>query len=631
MAERERQYLGNYRLLDLLGRGGFGEVYLGENIDSGLQVAIKLLYKRIVGNEVAVFQQEARILAKLEHPNIVRVLDVDVFDVEDGTHKPYLVMDYAPNGTLRERHPKGTPLPLSSVVAYVKQIAAALHYVHEQGVMHLDVKPENILLGQNDEVLLSDFGIARLSQMGSAYQAAGTPEYMAPEQITGNPCPASDQYALAIMAYEWLCGHPPFRENAENNIPHQHMHDPVPPLHEQLSISPAVEQVVLRALNKEPQQRFPSVEIFATAFERAMTSSRPVTRRAVLFGAGGVVGLALLGAGVWWEIRKTSLPLPSQPGRALNPQPSGPQGTLYLTYRGHSNVVNAVAWSPDGKRIASGGVDGTVQVWDAAKGGNLFTYHGHFDEVFAVAWSPDGKRIASSSADKTVQVWDAANGGDVFTYRGYSTPVDTVAWSPDGKRIASGGDDGTAQVWDAVDGGNVFIYRGHSGAVQSVAWSPDGKRIASGSFDRTVQVWDAANGGNAFIYRGHVYWVFAVAWSPDGKRIASASADETVQVWDAVNGGNVFTYGGYWQKTPKSQLYTSGPFNALFAVAWSPDGKRIASGSENKTVQVWDAANGGNAFIYRRHSDEVQAVAWSPDSKRIASGSVDKTVQVWQA
>src|SRR6266516_4157963 len=161
----------------------------------------------------------------------------------------------------------------------------------------------------------------------------------------------------------------------------------------------------------------------------------------------------------------------------------------------------------------------------------LYTYHGHFASVNAVAWSPDGKRIAAGSNDGTVQVWDAANGEHVFTYRGHADHVVTEAWSPDGKRIASGSNDGTAQAWDAANGGHVFIYRGHTDHVNAVPWSPDGKRIASGSDDDTVQVWDAANGGHVFTYRGHTDAIWGVAWSPNGKRIASGSADKTVQVW----------------------------------------------------------------------------------------------------
>ncbi len=233
-------------------------------------------------------------------------------------------------------------------------------------------------------------------------------------------------------------------------------------------------------------------------------------------------------------------------------------GSHVFTYRGHKDQVISVAWSPDGTRLVSGGgnlpgeqdqnnktSDNTVQVWDAIDGSHVFTYRGHTDGVQAVVWSPDGKRIASASLDKTVQVWDAvggdsvaADGGHVFTYRGHYDVVKTVAWSPDGRRIASGSGDKTVQVWDAVggdsvaaDGGHVFTYTGHIDWVNAVAWSPDGKRIASGSSDWTAQVWDVANGGHVFVYNGHPASVYTVVWSPDGTRIASSSFDKTVQIW----------------------------------------------------------------------------------------------------
>ena len=159
MVAREGQQIGNYRLLRLLGHGGFAEVYLGEHIHLGTQAAIKLLYTCVIKDEVAVFQQEARTLAHLVHPNIVRVLE---FGVEANTNTSYVVMDYASGGTLREHHPKGTRLPLPLVVEYIKQVAAALQHAHDQRLIHRDVKPENILLGRNSEVLLSDFGIVVL-------------------------------------------------------------------------------------------------------------------------------------------------------------------------------------------------------------------------------------------------------------------------------------------------------------------------------------------------------------------------------------------------------------------------------------------------------------------------------------
>ena len=267
MIDRVGQQLGNYRLVRLLGRGGFAEVYLGEHIHLGTEAAIKVLHTQLAREDVEQFRLEARIIARLEHPHIVRVLD---FGVEGTT--PFLVMSFAAGGTLRQLYPKGTRLELPTVVSYVSQVAAALQYAHDQKLIHRDVKPENILLGRNLEVLLSDFGIALVTQT-SRHQptlpATGTVAYMAPEQIQGKPRPASDQYSLGIIVYEWLSGTLPFTGSAFELFG-QHLHVPPTPLREKvLGIPAAVEQVVMLALAKDPHQRFGSVQAFATALEQA--------------------------------------------------------------------------------------------------------------------------------------------------------------------------------------------------------------------------------------------------------------------------------------------------------------------------------------------------------------------------
>ena len=271
MPNRVGQQLGNYRLLRLLGRGGFAEVYLGEHLYLKRRAALKVLHISLEDEDIEPFLAEAQLLARLDHPHIVRVHD---FAVEQGT--PFLAMDYALHGTLRQRHPPGSCLSLAATVTYVKQVAAALQYAHDHQVIHRDVKPENMLLGANQEVLLSDFGISLFTpspEQLSTQNMAGTLPYMAPEQIRGKPSFASDQYSLGIAVYEWLCGERPF-VGSHWQLVSQQVSDAPPPLREKdPSLPQAVEDVVLKALAKDPQERYGSVQQFAQALEQASAES----------------------------------------------------------------------------------------------------------------------------------------------------------------------------------------------------------------------------------------------------------------------------------------------------------------------------------------------------------------------
>jgi serine/threonine protein kinase/MFS family permease len=268
MADRVGQQLGTYRLLRLLGRGNFAEVYLSEHLYLKSLAALKVLRTELSDEDVASFLAEGQALARLKHPQIVRVHD---FAVEQGI--PFLVMDYAPQGTIRQHYPRGSCLSLETVVTYVRDVAGALQYAHNRNVIHRDVKPENILLGTHREALLSDFGLALFApspELLSTQKMAGTLPYMAPEQLQGKPGFASDQYALAIIVYEWLCGVRPF-EGSYWQLANQHMSVLPPPLREKDPSLPAeVERVVLKALAKNPEQRYVSVQLFAQALERAI-------------------------------------------------------------------------------------------------------------------------------------------------------------------------------------------------------------------------------------------------------------------------------------------------------------------------------------------------------------------------
>ncbi len=832
--------LGNYRVVRLLGQGGFADVYLGEHVYLKTFAAIKVVQTRMTGEDMDTFLREAQMVSSLVHPNIVRVLEFG----REGT-TPFLVMDYAPHGTLRQRHPRGSRLAPTAIVPYVRQVAAALQYAHDRRLIHRDVKPENMLIGANNEVLLSDFGIALLAQ-SSRYQSTqdvvGTAAYMAPEQFEGRPVPASDQYALGVVVYEWLTGERPFHGSFAE-IASQHMLA-VPALREKApGVSPVTEEVVRTALAKDPQNRFLRVEAFANAFEQSVraapgpqpsfagsqiappssitpppqvgrlpqsgssfsTSSpfqsaqqpaqlsqsgqitsttsnqgdstpgwppmpasgqarppmqgqsgaqypqppsaplivpppsqtlppqvarsysdqtgatyvmqpprnqgqgwgqgqsassgvqfppaqgpssggnfppaqgpafpqqspqpqqpaqqtpqqakRGMSRRTVLIGGTfGALGLIVVGGGIAWlesghqktpsasggttataaVNKKTPTSAPTQdptagPTETTTPgetPTSSPATGAVVTFTGHSRYIAALAWSPDGSKIATASGDGTVQVWDAASGTSIYTYTGHQNQnqnasVNAVAWSLDSTTVYSAATD--IQVWKAVDGTKLFTYTGHSNnTIHCLALSPDGKSIASGSDDNTVQVWDANSGSHLATHTAN-GTVRSLTWSPDGARIASTVYD-TVEVWNSTSGNLLNTYKGHSgNNVNAVAWSHNGKHVASGSDDRTVQVWDAASLSASYTYTGHAQP--------------VYAVSWSADDSRVASGGADITVQVWNASGGSNRFVYHGHNSQVNTVEWSPNGKEVASGSGDPntydgsddhTAQVWQ-
>ncbi len=259
---------GSYRLLRLIGTGDSAEVYLGKHIHLGTQAAVKVLHTQLAHTDIDSFRTEVGTVARLLHPHIIRIHE---FNVVGST--PFLAMDYAVGGTMRERYPKGSIVPLPTIVSYTQQVAEALQYAHDQKLIHRDVKPENILLDQDHNVLLSDFGIilaAHNARYTTTQDVIGTAAYMSPEQIQqGKLQPASDQYSLGIAVYEWLCGRWPF-EGSRTELWNQHMFTPPPALCKKVpTISPEVEYVVMTALHKDPKQRFGNVLAFATALQQA--------------------------------------------------------------------------------------------------------------------------------------------------------------------------------------------------------------------------------------------------------------------------------------------------------------------------------------------------------------------------
>jgi eukaryotic-like serine/threonine-protein kinase len=300
-------------------------------------------------------------------------------------------------------------------------------------------------------------------------------------------------------------------------------------------------------------------------------------------------------------------------------------GTLISTYAEHEDWISEVAWSPNGQQIASASYDGSVQVWNAFTVKQIATYQQKRSKIFgrprinAVAWSPNGREFAAASDNKIVEIWDVVNRKTRFTHHGYADSVRSVAWAPDGRKLASAGGSKT-HVWNAGPGKTFTTQSTLKDVIQDVAWSPNSKYLATGSWLQIVRIFEISTQMEFLLktpYSNHTGVIKAVAWAPDGIRIASAGDDKTIQIWNALTGNHLLTYTAH--DTP------------IKAITWSPDGKNIASAGHDGTIQIWDTLAGNHIFTFQKHSGSIYTVAWSPDGEYIASGGADNIIHIWRA
>lgn len=672
--------LGRYQLLRKIGKGGMGEVWLGEDPRLHRQVAIKTLPVHNQGDSEYLqrFEREARAAAALNHPHILPVHDYGQQVLPDGQAITYIVMPYISGGTLSDRikalSNSGTPMASEEILTYLSQAADAIDYAHGQNVIHRDVKPSNMLLRGDNWLMLADFGIARIvsdqEQLTQAGVGIGTPEYMAPEQAQGKAVAASDNYSLAVIAYQLFTGQLPFKGETPYAMTIQHIMTPPPPPRQfNPNMPPAVEQALLHGLAKEPAERPPTTQAFVSELQHALASepfepanaptlilrndtapaadgqpatpppdsipgggklvvapSHGIPRRQVLIG-GGAVLLAAAGLGTWAVVSKEHT-TPTT-GVVTKARPTVNPNAPAMTLLAHTRPITSLAWSPSMPNIlTSAAQDNQVMLWDVAA----------IQQGQASQNTPKAKQSLGSATINPLK----------------------LAWSADGQSLAIGNavyvleSSGTRvdmqmQVYKS-DLSNLQPYYNASymtylrtGYVSAVSWGPGKYLVAitrpyelAGQTKYYLEFRDPAHPQNGFGTIIQYGFGYSLAPSPDASQLA-------LGVYNGVSVGQpvVADKNASWKPTPKQFTFDSTRPPAG-DVTWSPDGRYIAGITNPEFVPkyirsqlaVWNVQGGDStrtSLTLPRSNSILTHVAWSPapTSTQLAAGSKDGTVYLW--
>jgi WD40 repeat protein/tRNA A-37 threonylcarbamoyl transferase component Bud32 len=579
--------LERYEVFEELGHGGMGVVYRAQQRDSGTIVALKVLRKERLGhpNLISRFRREAQAAARLTHPHIVHLVEADL----EGPI-PYLAMEYVAGIDLQTLVEKIGPLPVAQACDFIRQAAVALQHAHEQGMVHRDVKPSNLIavspqglpLPTRPVLKVLDMGMARLYQLPDEDaplttltrdgSVIGTLDYIAPEQLE-NPRGVdirADLYSLGCTFYYLLTGQVPFPGGSMLQKADWQRWK-VAPSPDQLrqEIGPGVASLVRKLMQKSAEDRFQTPGELAAALETLLrTGELP----------GG--------------------------HRLVSP-------TLTRSLAGHAAPVVSLAFTADGRTLLSCGGDRILRVWDVETGTERQRLGESRAECGGLAVFGS---LVLAGQGVSIRIYDLAQGKELRKLSGHSDAVRVLAVSADGTRAVSGGDDKQVRVWDVERGTQVNRFTRHTAAITGLAFSPDGKRVVSASRDGTLRLWETITGRELRAFAVPKGPVLCVAWSPDGKSIVSGHFDTSIRQWDPETGHELRRYQGHKQM--------------VSALAFTPRGTLLSAGHD-QSIRLWDAASGGELGACAGHTGRVLSLVTSKNGD-IASGGVDHVIRLWQ-